>query len=195
MSPPATVTMKDRAAWRVWLSENHAKKREIWLVYARKQSGIESISYEDAVEEAICFGWIDGQVRAVDGDRFMQRFSPRTKRSRWSEPNIARAQRMIAAGLMTVAGRAVFDVAMQENRTVPSLRSYSVPDELEAALAESPRAAENFRHMAMTHRGMYAAWVGSAKRPETRRAQAEKSVGFLEEIKRLIDVFGIKKRP
>lgn len=180
MSPPATVTMKDRAAWRAWLSENHAKKREIWLVYTKKQSGLESVSYEEAVEEAICFGWIDGQVRTVDHDRFMQRFSPRTAKSCWSEANIAQARRIIDAELMTHAGREVFEKAMQENRTAPALSRRPVPAELDAALAKNLAAAENFRNLAPSHRGMYAAWVSSAKRPETRQERAERSIGFLE---------------
>ncbi len=187
--------MENRAAWRSWLSENHGKKKEVWLVYAKKQSGTNSVSYEEAVEEAICFGWIDGQVRTVDAGRYMQRFSPRRPKSRWSETNIARAKKMIAAGLMTASGRGVFEDAMRQDRTVPSRQSYSIPAELETALASSPVALNNFQNMAPTHRLMYAAWVSSAKRPETRLKRAEKSIAFLEENKRLVDVFGIKKKP
>jgi len=194
MSPPETVAMKDRAAWRSWLSKNHAKKKEVWLVYAKKHSDAESVSYEEAVEEAICFGWIDGQVRTIDDNRFMQRFSPRTNKSGWSETNIARARRMIDAGLMTGAGREVFEKAMQENRTIAPLSHRAVPAELDAALANNPAAAENFRNMTPSQQGMYAAWVSSAKRPETRQARAERSAGFLEEGKRLIDVFGFGKK-
>lgn len=185
--------MKSRAAWRSWLSKNHNTRKEVWLINAKKQSGIPSVSYDDAVEEAICFGWIDGQVKAVDGESFMQRFSPRTKKSRWSELNIRRARKMIDAGLMTGAGRAVFDDAMQQKRTVPSRASYSIPSELEAALGSNPVASENFRNMAETHRLMYAAWVGSAKKQETRQKRADRSIGFLLENKRLIDIFGIRK--
>ena len=187
--------MKDRAAWRTWLERNHESEKEIWLVYAKKHSKMKSVSYEEAVEEAICFGWIDGQVRTVDEDRFTQRFSPRTKKSRWSELNIGRAKKMIDAGLMTDAGRAIFDDAMKQERTVPSLTSYSIPDELEAALAFSPVALRNCQNMASTHRLMYAAWVSSAKRPETRQKRAEKSIELLMADKRLADVFGIRKKP
>lgn len=189
-----TVSMKTRAAWRSWLSKNHTIREEIWLVYAKKTSGIPSISYDDAVEEAICFGWIDGQVRTVDNDRYMQRFSPRTKKSRWSALNISRARKMIDAGLMTGAGLAIFDDAMQQDRTVPSRKSYSVPAELESALESNPVAAENFQNMAATHRLMYAAWVSSAKKQETRQNRVERTIAFLMENKRLIDVFGIKKK-
>ena len=194
MSSPATVTMKSRAAWRSWLSENHDTKKEVWLIYAKKQSGIPSVLYDEAVEEAICFGWIDGQVKAIDGESFMQRYSPRTKKSRWSGLNIRRARKMIDAGLMTGAGRAVFDDAMQQDRTIPSRESYSIPAELEAALGSNPIAEGNFRNLTETHRRMYAAWVGSAKKPETRQKRAEQSIGFLAENKRLIDIFGIKKK-
>jgi len=195
MRKTVSITMKDRAAWRSWLSENHENKKEIWLVYAKRQSDMDSVSYDEAVEEAICFGWIDGQVRTIDDDRFMQRFSPRTKKSRWSELNIARAKKMIGAGLMTDAGRAIFEEAMQQDRIVPALSSYSIPDELDAALVSSPVALKNFQNMAPTHRLMYAAWVSTAKRPETRLKRAEKCIELLTENKRLIDVFGIRKKP
>jgi len=194
MISPATVTMKSRAAWRSWLSKSHDTIKEVWLIYAKKQSGIPSVTYDDAVEEAICFGWIDGQVRAVDGTSFMQRFSPRTKTSHWSGLNIRRARKMIDAGLMTDAGRVVFDEAMKQERTVPSRDSYGFPDELKAALGSNPVASENFRNLAETHRLMYAAWVGSAKKPETRQKRAERSIGFLVENRRLVDIFGIRKK-
>lgn len=195
MKKPVSITMKDRAAWRTWLERNYESGKEIWLVYAKKQSNMKSVSYDEAVEEAICFGWIDGQVRTVDEDRFTQRFSPRTKTSRWSELNIERAKKMIEAGLMTDAGRAIFEEAMQQDRTVPALSSYSIPDELEAALASSPVALRNYRNMASTHRLMYAAWVNTAKRPETRQKRAEKSIELLMADKKLVDVFGIRKKP
>lgn len=187
--------MKDRAAWRTWLERNHESVKEIWIVYAKKHSKMKSVSYEEAVEEAICFGWIDGQVRTVDEDRFTQRFSPRTKKSRWSELNIARAEKMIDTGLMTDAGRAIFNEAMKQERTVLPLTSYSIPDELEAALASSPVALRNYQNMAPTHRLMYAAWVDTAKMPETRQRRAEKSIGLLMANKKLVDVFGIRKKP
>ena len=195
MKKTVSITMKDRAAWRTWLERNHESVKEIWIVYAKKHSKMKSVSYEEAVEEAICFGWIDGQVRTVDEDRFMQRFSPRTKKSRWSELNIARAEKMINTGLMTDAGRAIFNEAMKQERTVPSLTSYSIPDELEAALASSPVALRNYQNMAPTYRLMYAAWVDTAKMPETRQRRAEKSIGLLMANKKLVDVFGIRKKP
>jgi len=194
MSSIPVVSMKDRAAWRSWLAKNHDTRAEVWLVYPKKASGIPSVSYEEAVEEAICFGWIDGQVRTIDRERYRQRFSPRTKKSRWSALNISRAKRMVAEGLMTDTGRAAFEEAMQQERTVPSRESYAIPAELETALGSNPAAAGNFRNMAATHRLMYAAWVGSAKKPETRQKRAERSIGFLLEKKRLIDIFGIRKK-
>ncbi len=174
--------------------ENHTQKKEIWLVYCKKHTGTNPVSYENAVEEAICFGWIDGQVRAVDKDRFMQRFSPRKPTSRWSELNIARAKRMIDASLMTDRGRAVFEDAMRQNRTVPSRTSFSVPYELEQALSANATAGKNFRNMAPTHRLMYSAYVDMAKKEETRLLRAAKSVELLAENKKLTDAFGIRKK-
>lgn len=160
----------------------------------KKKSGLESVSYEEAVGEAICFGWIDGQVRAVDNNRFMQRFSLRTKKSRWSERNITRAKKMIDAGLMTDAGRAVFEEAMLKDRRVPSLAGYSIPDELEIALASNPVASKNFQNMSPSHRLMYAAWVSTARKSETRLVRAARSIEMLAANKRLTDVFGMQKK-
>jgi len=194
MKTPVIVGMKDRLAWRAWLSENHESEKEVWLIYQKKHSGSDSVSYDDAVEEAICFGWIDGKARSLDDDRFMQRFSPRKPKSRWSALNVERAQRMIQAGLMTEGGRVVFEEAMRENRIAPSRTSFRVPPELETALAAHPVAAENFRNLALSHQQMFAAWVGTAVRPETRLRRAERSIDLLAENKKLTDVFGIKKR-
>lgn len=95
----------DRKTWRNWLSKNHDKEKEVWLVYYRKTSGKQTVSYNDSVEEALCFGWIDSIEKGVDEERFMGRFTPRKPKSNWSESNRARAKRLIEQGLMTPSGR------------------------------------------------------------------------------------------
>lgn len=195
MKATSPVTMKDRAAWREWLARHHDRKKAVWLACSKKHTGTGSVSYADAVEEAICFGWIDGQVRSIDSDRYMQRFSPRKPGSRWSELNIARARKMIDAGLMTGRGRTVFDEAMRENRIVPSRTSFSIPPELSAALAANETAAENFRNLSRSHQLMFAAYIDMAKKEETRKKRVDLSTTLLEQNRKLTDVFGIRKKP
>lgn len=101
-----TLTIKGRKKWRAWLSKNHAKAPEIWLIFYKKHTGRVTVPYADAVEEALCYGWIDSIVKKLDDDRYAQRFSPRKAKSAWSAPNKVRAQRMIMRGRMTRAGLA-----------------------------------------------------------------------------------------
>ena len=95
---------RDREEWRDWLQNNHDKEQEAWLVYFKKGSGRERIPYDDAVEEALCFGWIDGKIKSINKDYYLQRFTPRRKGSRWSRYNIDRVKRMIEAGKMMPSG-------------------------------------------------------------------------------------------
>ena len=102
-----TFYAKDRKEWREWLEKNHDKEKEVWLVYYRKSTGKPTVSYNDSVEEALCFGWIDSIEKGVDEERFMSRFTPRKPKSNWSPSNRARAKRLIESGLMTDSGRKV----------------------------------------------------------------------------------------
>src|SRR3970040_1036039 len=96
-----SIYLKDRKAWRAWLKKHHARKREIWLIYYKKGSGHPRVDYADAVEEALCFGWIDSIVKTMDEHRYAQRFKPRKAGSNWSGPNLERVKRLTAAGVMT----------------------------------------------------------------------------------------------
>lgn len=100
-----TFYAPNRKAWRNWLENNHDKEKEVWLVYYRKSTGKPTVSYNDAVEEALCFGWIDSIEKGVDPERFMGRFTPRKPKSNWSESNRARAKRLIEQNLMNPSGR------------------------------------------------------------------------------------------
>src|SRR5688572_14161597 len=109
-----TLRASNRKAWRKWLEGHHDKDREIWLIYPKKHTGKPRVPYGEAVEEALCFGWIDSTVKTIDKDSFAQRFSPRRSKSAWSQPNIERMKRLKRQGLMTPAGLAAFQAA--ENR-------------------------------------------------------------------------------
>ena len=106
MSQPPDLDFRTRSHWRSWLEENHQRDDGIWVVLYKKGSSLEGLSYAEALEEAICFGWIDGRMQSVDGDRFRQWFSPRRGDSIWSRLNRERAERMMGAGLMAEAGYA-----------------------------------------------------------------------------------------
>jgi uncharacterized protein YdeI (YjbR/CyaY-like superfamily) len=139
--PPVPITetfeAADRAAWRRWLTERHASAREIWLLLPKASSGLRPLSYLDAVEEALCFGWIDGIAKTFDTQRTAQRFTPRRPNSHWTELNKERARRMIAAGLMTDAGHAVLPDLSPE--------SFRIADDILAALQADPQTWTTFQ--------------------------------------------------
>lgn len=160
-----TLQVTTRKAWRAWLQKNHAKRREIWLVYAKKQSGQARIAYNDAVEEALCFGWIDGIMKGIDADRFAQRFGPRrSAKSQLSETNKERVRRLIRAGLMTPAGLEKIRGRMNE-------RFVAAPDIL-AALRRDPATWKNFRRFPKWYQRVRIGWLdASRQRPEIFQAR------------------------
>jgi uncharacterized protein YdeI (YjbR/CyaY-like superfamily) len=160
------VHPKTRSAWRRWLVRNHARKSLIWLVYFKKHTEKPRVAYEAAVEEAICFGWIDSTVRRLDEDRYAQKFTPRRKGSTWNERNVARAEAMIQQGKMRPAGQAAFAARIMEKRAEVSLE---IPKDLERALKRVKGAWAGFKGLAPSHRRNYLAWVADAKRTETRK--------------------------
>jgi uncharacterized protein YdeI (YjbR/CyaY-like superfamily) len=107
MEVGATVRVRSRAEWRKWLSRHHADRQEIWVIYYKKDSGKTGISYDDSVEEALCFGWVDGQTKGIDEISYAGRFTPRRPGSNWSPSNRERVRRLLRAGLMTEAGKRV----------------------------------------------------------------------------------------
>lgn len=168
-----TLYAKDRREWRAWLEKNHDKYSEIWLVYYKKVSGKPRIPYEDAVEEALCFGWIDGKTKKVDEACFAQRFTPRRPRSLWNETNIQRAERLIAAGKMTPAGLAAFHSKQRREPLADEM-----PKNLEAKFRKQSTAWKNYENFPPYYRRMTARWVADAKKEETRLGRLEKLMEF-----------------
>jgi uncharacterized protein YdeI (YjbR/CyaY-like superfamily) len=163
---------KDRKQWRRWLYQNHHREREIWLVYYKKHTGQPSVSYEEAVQEALCYGWIDSTVRRLDEDRYMQKFTPRKENSNWSETNKKRARRLIAEGRMTRFGQKKIEAARANgnwNRQVETSPGLTVPKELQVALNKNKTAKKNFENLSVSYRKQYLGWLGSAKTDKTRR--------------------------
>jgi uncharacterized protein YdeI (YjbR/CyaY-like superfamily) len=163
----------NREEWRSWLEKNGKSCQEICLIYYKKSSGKPAIAYDHAVEEALCFGWIDGKTVRVDEERYGQRFTPRNPKSRWSPINIRRAKRLIKEGKMTEAGLVVFDPS-RKTEAQPS----ELPDDLERKFRARAGAWKNFQQFPPYYRRMTAGWVGSAKKEETRRKRLEKLMEF-----------------
>src|ERR1700730_2733028 len=170
-----TVYAKDRRQWRAWLEKNHDKCAEIWLVYYKKDSGKPRVPYEDAVEEALCFGWIDGKIKRIDEACFAQRFTPRRPRSSWNKANIQRAERLIAEGKMTPAGLAAFN--SERRRETPVLPT-EMPKELETKFRKQSMAWKNYENFPPYYRRMTAGWVASAKKEETRLGRIEQLIEY-----------------
>jgi uncharacterized protein YdeI (YjbR/CyaY-like superfamily) len=166
----ATLRPRTRAAWRAWL-ERHATAREIWLLLAKRHVPGQWLTYEEAVEEALCVGWIDGLVKRFDEDFRAIRFTPRKKDSVWSEPNKRRVRKLLREGRMSEAGLALVHHAKRSGAWAAARRredTRRVPPDLAQALAAVPAAQAYFETAPPSYRKMVLYWIGEAKRPETR---------------------------
>ena len=180
---PPIVAFADAAAFRAWLAENHASSPGVRLKIAKEGSGHASVSYPEAVVEALVWGWIDGQKGKLDAAFWLQRFTPRSTRSIWSKINCAKAEELIAAGRMQPPGLAEVERAKRDGRWERAYESQSratVPLELTAALAESPRAAAFFATLDSRNRYAVLFRLHTAKKPETRAASVARFVAMFE---------------
>jgi uncharacterized protein YdeI (YjbR/CyaY-like superfamily) len=175
-----TLYVKNRREWRSWLKNNAGGQREIYLIYYKKSSGKPRIAYEYAVEEALCFGWIDGRVNKLDDERYLQRFTPRRPSSRWSEPNIKRAKKLIAEGRMTAAGLAVFNPARKT-----AAQPTQLTEDLKREFRKHKDAWKNFQDFPPYYRRMTIAWVASAKKEETRLRRLRQLVEWSDQDRRI----------
>lgn len=183
-----TLLVTDRQQWRQWLSEEGGNRPEIWLIYHKKHTGKPRIPYDDAVEEALCFGWIDSTVRRIDEDRFMQRFTPRRPKSNWSALNRRRAESMLKQGLVKAPGLACIEEAKANgNWDAAGLAAVEIemPQELAQALKANQKARVNFSGLSASNKKKFLGWVAVAKRPETRERRAKEAVGLLAQGKSL----------
>jgi uncharacterized protein YdeI (YjbR/CyaY-like superfamily) len=181
VTPGATISPKSRAAWRAWLDRHHARGVEIWVVYYKKHTGKASVRYDEAVEEALCFGWIDGRVKRLDDERHMQRFTPRRKGSVWSAVNLRRFARLVAEGLVTEAGHAAGPKAGTKVADVSWLRPDVIPEDVQRLIGRNKLALKNLKAMAASYRKHFVYFIDSAKRPETRERRARMAIELLEQ--------------
>ncbi|WP_081420340.1 YdeI/OmpD-associated family protein [Pseudoxanthomonas sp. Root630] len=171
----------DATAWERWLA-HHSDSTGVWLKIAKKASGITSVSYAEALDVALCHGWIDGQKKGFDAQFFLQRFTPRRARSTWSKINVAKIEGLVAAGRMRPAGLREVESAKADGRweaAYDGAKSMDVPDELAKALAKNRKAKAFFDALDKTNRYAVCWRVQTAVKPETRRARIEKLVAML----------------
>ena len=192
MEVTKTLYVKNRKEWRSWLVMHHASKKEIWLIYYKNNSGKPRIPYDDAVEEAICFGWIDSIVKRLDEEKYCQRYTPRNFKSIWSDTNIMRLKKMLDADLMTKAGldkvppevlkAAESGIIERRGSIIPKVMD--TPSDLKNAFDKDAIALKNWEKFAPSHRKMYIYWIMDAKRPETRERRIDKVFEFARKNKK-----------
>lgn len=178
-----TIEFGDQAAFERWLANEHSRSDGIWLKMAKKSAPVTTINYQEAVEAALCYGWIDGQLKRLDDDYFVQRFTPRRARSKWSKINVGKAEALIGAGKMKPAGLAEVERAKADGRWAAAYDSPStaeVPEDLAEALRAQPAAEELFAKLTSGQRYSILYQLQDAKRPETRRRRIDKYVDMLE---------------
>jgi len=178
-----TVAFATAAAWRAWLADRHADASGIWLRLAKGTAAEPTLSYAEALDEALCFGWIDAQTRGLNADYWLKRFTPRKPGSRWSKINTQKAQALITAGRMASAGLAEVERARADGRWESAYagpRTMSVPDDLQAALDASAEAAAFFATLTSQNRYAILYRINTVKRPETRARKIEQYIRMLE---------------
>ena len=170
-----------RQDWRAWLEKNHALEKEAWLVHYKKHTGKYGLSYEDAVEEALCFGWIDGLLKSLDSERYALRYSPRKSKAVWAESNKKRVEKLIAQGLMTEAGLKTIRQAKENGEwdNATWRETLEIPPDLAEALASRKGATQNFQRLTSSRQKQLIWWITSAKRKETREKRINETIQLI----------------
>ena len=169
---------RSRVDWRRWLASNPGRDEGLWVVYRKKSSDLGGPMYDDLVEEALCFGWIDSLVRRVDDDRVMQWFSPRRAGGLWSALNKERIERLVGEGLMSDRGQAAIEAAKADGSwsQIDDIDALVMPADLEGALAATPEAQQAYEALSKSAKKQYLWWIHSAKRPATRAGRIEETI-------------------
>jgi uncharacterized protein YdeI (YjbR/CyaY-like superfamily) len=183
VSEEPTLTFASASEWRAWLEEHHAAPAGVWLKIAKKGRGIETVTHAEALEEALCFGWIDAVRHAYDEDYFLQRFVPRRPKSKWSQVNRDKVLALTEAARMHPAGLAEVERAKADGRWAAAYAPQSqatVPDDLQAELDARPKAKATFATLKSQNRYAILYRLRDAKRPETRARRLKQFVEMLE---------------
>ena len=182
------VTFANSAAWRLWLNSNFADQTGVWIKIAKKDSDVASITHSEALDEALCYGWIDGMRRGYDQTYFLQKFTPRRKRSLWSKVNIGKVEALVADGRMHSAGQAEIELAKGDGRWEAAYESQAnavAPDDLLAALAQNQIAQEIYESLTKAEKYAVLWRLMTAKTPETRAKRLASMIASLADRKKV----------
>ena len=181
-SPPNSTHPKSRAEWRKWLEENHTRTEGVWLIIYKKGTGKPRVDYAEAVEEALCFGWIDSKGNKLDDERSMLWMAPRKAKTGWSKLNKERIEKLIKAKLMTPAGLAKINAAKKDGtwNALDAIEALEIALDLAKAFSKNKTAKEYFCAFPRSARRALLEWIASAKKPETRAKRIEETVTSAE---------------
>ena len=174
--------------WRKWLDRNYDQENEVWLVFFKKETGEPTLEYEAAVEEALCFGWIDSIIKKIDEKKYVRKFTPRKDSSNWSESNKKRIAKLLKNNRMSAPGLAKIKAAKQSGRWEKSDRpkiQFDIPQEFQSALDQNSKAKKNFDQLSPTYQKQFIGWIVVAKREETRERRINESILLLEKAQKL----------
>lgn len=181
--PENSIHSQSRAEWRLWLQQNHTRPQGVWLIGYKKETGKPRIAYDEAVEEALCFGWIDSKPNKLDEERSMLWFAPRKAGTGWSKLNKERVERLIASGLMMPSGLAKVEAAKQDGswNALDAIEALEIPPDLSQALFAYPLAQQNFEAFPRSAKRGILEWIASAKKPETRAKRVAETARLASE--------------
>lgn len=189
METTKTLYARNRDEWRAWLERNHGAETEIWLIFYKKHTGQPSIPYDHAVEEALCFGWIDSIIQRMDDEKYVRKFTPRKDDSKWSALNKRRVARVIQEGRMTEMGLAKLSYSGVEDEYGRTSQRRAdepvVPQYFKQALMANRKASENFSNLAPSYRRRYVLWIADAKTDGTRDRRLAEAMQLLAENRKL----------
>ena len=184
----AILTFDGSAAWELWLAKNYQQKGGVWLQMFKKASGKQTLTYDDALDVALCYGWIDGLMRSYDEESFIQRFTPRRPRSVWSKRNREKIERLIQSGRMKLSGTAQVDAAKADGRweqAYDGQKDMEIPDDFLKALSKSKKAMAFFDALNKANRYAIAWRLQTARKPETRQRRLEALVQMMKDGKKI----------
>jgi len=176
------LDVRTRAGWRRWLAKHHASSSGVWLVRHKQHTGVTSMSYEDLVREALCFGWVDSLIKRVDENLYAIKVTPRQPTSKWSDPNRKRWKELQATGLLAAPG---LDAAPTANRYAPKPKIPELPGYIVTAFKTNPDAWRCFQALSARNRRDFVVWIHTATRPETRERRIRESAKLLSAGKKL----------
>lgn len=178
-----SIQPKTRAEWRAWLEQHHLQSEGVWVISYKKATGQPRLEYDEAVEEALCFGWIDSKPNKLDEQRSMLWFAPRRPGSGWSRLNKERVEKMIAAGLMTAVGFAKIKAAQEDGswNALDAVEALEIPPDLDQALASYSSARQNFEAFPRSVKRGILEWISTAKKPETRTKRIEETARLAQD--------------